>query len=369
MFEELFDTSKNGVAIIDRNGLVLRINPAGCRELRTGADTLTGQCLVPEEGRTDLLNALEEATATSGWVPFRLAPPGRSSDPSAVTPFKAWAKLLRAQTDSPQFAIDLTAGKRESAIFRELRQGVQRSEERIAHEVRLQTALKDSNSKLRLFAHQAAHELKAPLAQIEMCLDRGVRFPDDPRQQRKWQGLAKTAAGHLSAMVDDLLDFANLPQSAVEKMPTRLEKIIVEAAALAGASPSKPPWLAVEALPVLKCDGSILRIVFKALFENAVKFQSADRPLAVSVSAMDLRDRKAIVVEDNGAGFDPRMAERIFEPFSRAAAHSGIVGFGIGLATCRELIDAHGWTIQAEGYPGRGAVFIITAPPEDFISW
>jgi signal transduction histidine kinase len=69
-----------------------------------------------------------------------------------------------------------------------------------------------------------------------------------------------------------------------------------------------------------------------------------------------------IRVEDNGIGFDPQAATRLFQPFQRLVGRSEYAGSGIGLAICRKIVERHGGIITARGKPGEGAVFIVQLP-------
>ncbi|MEC9399943.1 MAG: ATP-binding protein, partial [Myxococcota bacterium] len=112
-----------------------------------------------------------------------------------------------------------------------------------------------------------------------------------------------------------------------------------------------------------------LRQLFQNLIANAIKFQSAERPLRVDVfqapepaHAMLDRPHLQLIVSDNGIGFDQDRAARIFEPFQRLHTEQEIKGSGIGLAICRRVVERHGGRIWAEGEPGKGASFHILLP-------
>ena len=67
-----------------------------------------------------------------------------------------------------------------------------------------------------------------------------------------------------------------------------------------------------------------------------------------------------IVVEDNGIGFDAQHAAEIFKPLKRINTNTQFEGYGIGLGTCKRIVDFHGWDIRAESEVGKGSKFIIT---------
>jgi signal transduction histidine kinase len=111
-----------------------------------------------------------------------------------------------------------------------------------------------------------------------------------------------------------------------------------------------------------------MRQLLQNLLANALKFRAADRPCRIRVAARPLGehdvspDRWEIRVQDNGIGFDPAYAERIFAPFQRLHPRNVYAGTGIGLAIVRRIVERHGGSIHAESRSGEGASFIVTLP-------
>jgi signal transduction histidine kinase len=104
------------------------------------------------------------------------------------------------------------------------------------------------------------------------------------------------------------------------------------------------------------------------LLGNALKFRAPGRIPRIRVwsekaaSPGPGRDLIQVFVADNGIGFDPRHAKRIFAPFQRLHGRDEYDGTGIGLAIVRRIVERHGGTVQSDGAPGAGAVFIVTLP-------
>jgi signal transduction histidine kinase len=120
----------------------------------------------------------------------------------------------------------------------------------------------------------------------------------------------------------------------------------------------------VEALPAVWADAQQMRQLFKNLIGNALKYRRPDVPLVVTVRLAAPESDAAyhcIVVEDNGRGFDPADAERVFAVHERLEPHAA-EGSGLGLAICRRIVTRHGGTIRAEGRPEGGASFRIRLP-------
>ena len=122
----------------------------------------------------------------------------------------------------------------------------------------------------------------------------------------------------------------------------------------------------VEAGPlaVVCADPVRIRQLLQNLVANALKFHRADVAPRVTVHAAEEEGGRSVrlVVADNGIGFEPEHAERIFLPFGRLHGRSEYEGTGMGLAICRRIAESAGGSITARGEPGRGATFTVTLP-------
>ncbi len=109
-------------------------------------------------------------------------------------------------------------------------------------------------------------------------------------------------------------------------------------------------------------DGERLRVVFRTLVENALKYRSAAAP-QLDIRAKQDADSWIFSVADNGIGIDAKYWKDLFTPFKRLHG-SEIPGAGLGLAICRKIIEAHRGRIWIESEPGKGTTFLFTLPAE-----
>ena len=117
-------------------------------------------------------------------------------------------------------------------------------------------------------------------------------------------------------------------------------------------------------LPSVRVHQFQLEQLFQNLIGNALKFSQPGHPPVVRVRDVSTaQDREAglvrLTVSDEGIGFDPRYAERIFDVFEQLSTTMG-EGTGVGLAICRKIVERHGGRIYAESLPGAGATFTFT---------
>jgi signal transduction histidine kinase len=120
--------------------------------------------------------------------------------------------------------------------------------------------------------------------------------------------------------------------------------------------------LELDELPILRVEAQQIRQLFCNLLENAVKYRRPGVPLRIGIR-YESGDPIEIRVEDNGRGFPPAQAERLFAVGERLA-QPGVEGHGLGLAICRRIVERHGGTLHAEGRPERGATFRLRLPAE-----
>ena len=125
------------------------------------------------------------------------------------------------------------------------------------------------------------------------------------------------------------------------------------------------------ALPTIDADPTQMRQLLQNIIGNALKFKKKDIDPVVTVNAEIihpgpnthvLEPLLTLTVADNGIGFDNKYKDQIFKIFQRLHGRLEYEGTGVGLATCRKIVERHGGSIDADGVPGQGATFIITIP-------
>jgi signal transduction histidine kinase len=222
--------------------------------------------------------------------------------------------------------------------------------------------LERSNADLERFAYVASHDLAEPLRTISgftTLLSRRYKGQLD-READEFIGFIEDGTRRMQELIRALLDLSRAGSSTTT--PTRVDL----AAALADVLNNlhaqvrdQEATIRADDLPAVTADPAQLRQLLQNLIANAVKFRS-DEPPFVEVSARREDDRIEVSVADNGIGVPPDQAERIFEPFQRAAA--GHEGTGIGLAVCARIVAAHRGRIWAEPRKEGGTVFRFTLP-------
>jgi PAS domain S-box-containing protein len=231
--------------------------------------------------------------------------------------------------------------------------------------IRKRTAeLEESNEDLRDFAYSLAHDLRAPLAsidgfsaQLEMRL---ARLLDD--KSRHYLKRVRAGVKLMADLTDALLALADLSNTQLLHQSVDLSAIarsITER--LREQLPDRDVDVVVEDTPRAQGDVRLLTDVMENLLGNAWKFTSRTARAQIVFGGQSWPNGSYLYhVKDNGAGFDPAYAYKLFGPFQRLHTASEFEGTGIGLAMVRKIVSRHGGRVWAESLPGEGASFFFT---------
>jgi signal transduction histidine kinase len=348
-FERFTRDAPIGIVLVGRDGRVRFANDEYLRIVGRSRERFEAERLDPR------------GAERLGWLRPELRPRHEAEfvrDDGARVPVLI---ALSAQPDGvAAFVLDLSA---EKASRRAL-------EESEARQRTFAEELASADRRKNEFLGMLAHELRNALAPIRNCaflLRRGAAGPPELRDRAL--GTVERQVGHLTRLVDDLLDVTRITRGKVELRRERVDLATLLARTAEdhlAAARARPVELEVD-LPrtqvVVDGDPTRLMQIVGNLLQNAVKFSSAGGHVTLALAARD--GIAEIRVRDHGAGIDAALLEHVFEPFvqgERTRTRAG-GGLGLGLALVKALAEMHGGSVAAssEG-PGHGAELRVTLP-------
>jgi signal transduction histidine kinase len=232
--------------------------------------------------------------------------------------------------------------------------------------VRQQTIeLEEMNQELEAFSYSVSHDLRAPLRHLDgfsqiLQQEYGPKLPDEAQH---YLDRIRGAVTHMSALVEDLLQLSRIGRRMPERQRCSLRALVDEARTeMPQESDGRKIVWRIYSLPEVEADPLLLRQVLANLFSNAVKFTRQQHAAVIEVGSLEENGMNVVFVRDNGVGFDPRYADKLFGVFQRLHRQDEFEGTGIGLATVQRIIHKHGGRTWAESQPGQGATFYFSLP-------
>ena len=224
--------------------------------------------------------------------------------------------------------------------------------------------LQSANTDLEAFNYTVSHDLRAPLANIGGCCSiiREMYSTGLEEEGKEFLSHIDSEVRRMDKLIGTLLNFARMGRQELHRTTVNLSNIAtVICLGLKMRHPDRPAEFSIAENVTCNGDNALLRIALENLIGNAWKYSGKKETTRIEFGVVDIEGEKTYFVRDNGAGFKPDLAEKLFLPFQRL--HGGeFEGFGIGLATVQKIVYRHGGRIHAEGEVGKGATFYFTLP-------
>jgi len=223
--------------------------------------------------------------------------------------------------------------------------------------------LRQSNEDLERFAYAASHDLQEPLRTIASYVQL-LQLRYQHRLDSEADEFIDFVIGAVQRMVrllQDLLEYSRIGHENEPPRPVRTDAVLRDVIGnLQAAIEETGATVVHDPLPTLTTDPGRLGQVFQNLISNALKFRNAVPP-QVHISAEQRNGEWVFAVRDNGLGFNPEYAHKLFIIFQRLHGRE-YSGTGVGLAICKRIIERHGGRIWAESKMGEGSTFYFSLP-------
>jgi len=236
--------------------------------------------------------------------------------------------------------------------------------------------LKSVNEELDRFAFMASHDLQEPLRKIMVFSDKIMqKLNNDPETERYLRKIVNSS-NRMQTLINDLLSFSRQSMTTSDFIETDLNKLVKEAMSELEIEIEKTnAQVIVNELPVITAIPGLMRQLFYNLFSNAIKFRKDSITPVIKITAEKIPTESDLPVKringnvyykisftDNGIGFEEKYAEEIFMVFKRLHSHHEYEGTGVGLATCKKIVEKHNGAITVTSKPDEGSVFTIILP-------
>jgi signal transduction histidine kinase len=222
-----------------------------------------------------------------------------------------------------------------------------------------------ANRDLESFSYSVSHDLRGPLEIVN-----GMSYIINHQYARDLTpGLKdcleriEDASKRMAQLIDDMLNLSRVTKTEMHRERVDLSAMVRQLSEeLKQREPQRIVEFVIAEGIIVHGDAHLLRVAMDNLVGNAWKYSSNKNPSRIEFGARAANPSTVYFVKDNGAGFDPRSAQKLFQPFQRLHPISEFPGTGVGLATVHRIMQKHGGQIWAEGAVGSGATFSFTLP-------
>jgi len=362
-FRELVEWAPDALVIVDPRGEIVLLNAQAERLFGYARAELVGtsvDLLVPERFRP---------AHTQSREAFVARPQIRHMGAAGVT-------LYGRRKDGSEFPVEIALGPlpTESGILISSAIRDTSERERVEEEIRRLNAeleqrveertreLRRSNEELEHFAYVASHDLQEPLRMVSTFVQMLEKQYGDRIDEsgREFMHFAVDGAERMHQLIHALLTYSRLGRSPSLSRVETATSLARAQENLRVAIEESRAVITHDALPTVRADDMQLTLLFQNLLGNAIKFQRKGATPRVHVQAETLPGEWCFSVSDNGIGIDPRYFERIFVLFQRLHARDDYPGTGLGLASCKKIVERHGGRIWVDSQPERGSTFHFT---------
>jgi PAS domain S-box-containing protein len=359
----LVDNAPIGIEELTLSGELVRVNPRMCEITGYTADELRSlriqDITYPGDLDADLANM--QRLGSGEIDTFSMEKRDLRKDGGVVW-VEASRAVVRDADGNPLLFVgtvrDITAQRRAEAEVRTLNADLETRVERRTAD------LAQANKDLEAFGYSVSHDLRAPLRALSGYAEALLEeYSDDLGETgRGYAERIQAASERMARLIDDLLQLARVSRSQMNLGPVDLS---AEFAAVAGelraAEPGRRIQIMIQDSVQVTADRGLIRTVVQNLAENAWKFTARRQDAIIEFGSMPAEDAEiCYFVRDNGAGFDPAHAAKLFQAFQRLHSDTDFAGTGIGLASVQRIIERHGGRIWAQGAVDAGATFYFT---------
>jgi len=368
-FLEAFLHAPVGMLLVRPDRSILSANPAMCRMLGYDEEelcSLTFDAVTAPDDRGFVLERVASAlSGLGGTVDLDQGLVRKGGEPVWARVTATLVKDARGEAVHFVFVVeDVTERLRADRDRRRAEEDLAELNASLELRVAKRTeALAQANEELEAFSYSVSHDLRAPLRALDgfslaLAEDYGPVLDESAQDYLR---RIRAASQRMALLIDDLLQLSRVTRSEMALEPVDLAGIAEEVIDdLRAGDPARDVDVSLPSSLVVNGDAKLLEVLLVNLLGNAWKFTSGQPTARIELGVEREEHGGVYFVRDDGAGFDPMYADKLFTPFQRLHTGEEFPGTGIGLATVKRIVRRHGGNVWAEGAVGVGATVYFT---------
>jgi PAS domain S-box-containing protein len=359
-YRRLFETAKDGILILDATtGMVVDVNPFLITTLGFSHEQFLSKAVWELGFFKDIWANAEKFAELKDkeYVRYENLPLETSDGQRIEVEFVSNVYLVNGSKVIQCNIRDVTARRKAQEALRQLNANL---EQRVIERT---TQLEAANKDLEAFSYSVSHDLRAPLRAISgfsktVLEDHSAEMDADGL---RYLNQVEKSAQQMGQLIDDLLTFSRTGRQAFNVQPV-ITADIVNAALddLKAMQENRRVNISVGDLADCEADASLLRQVWLNLLSNALKYTRKCDPAVITIGSRREGETDVFFIQDNGAGFDMKYADKLFGVFQRLHLADDYEGTGVGLALVQRIVQRHGGKVWAEAKLNLGATFHFT---------
>jgi signal transduction histidine kinase/tetratricopeptide (TPR) repeat protein len=270
----------------------------------------------------------------------------------------------KAEVDAINQDLEQIVAERTAKLLLEIQERTQAEDQIKDYALKLEKI----NDELQELSYVSSHHLQEPLRKIQIFCTRLQEKSGDKLDESAAHYLQRIqqSAARMQTMILDLQMLARLSNQQLQMTVVNLSDAAAAARRQLEQSIARTnAQIYIAALPQTLADYNLMVLLFRHLFDNALKFHQPQMPPEIMVQSFEGDGQYLEVhVIDNGLGFDEKYLAQIFLLFKRLHIQDEYAGNGIGLTICRKILSLHRGDISAQSQPGQGSRFIIKLPDQ-----
>ncbi len=362
-YRRIVDTAREGIWELGPDTLTTFVNARMAEMLGYSEKEMIGRAASDFMFDEDMIDHLKIMDSRRQGLPENFEQRFRRKDGGAVwtlvsaTPIVSEENRFRGSID---MLTDITERKRAETELRALKDDLEiRVTERTSQ-------LEAANRELEAFSYSVSHDLRTPLRAIDgfshILLDDYAGKLDE--EGKRLLNVVRDNTTRMGQLIDDMLKFSRTGRAEMTYSVIDMENLAFEVVEEFRPTDSKLQ-VVIEAIPPATGDPAMMRQVFVNLVSNAIKFSRHREPAMIKVGGSIKGEEAIYFVQDNGAGFDIKYADKLFGVFQRLHSVNEFEGTGIGLAIVKRIITRHGGRVWAEGKVNEGATIYFALPTKE----